>query len=130
MSGPSILVIDDNPTNLRLASFILEKEGYDVLTAASASQGLEALAASKAVRLVLMDLQLPGVDGFELTRALRANPEHAGLRIIAVTAFAMKGDRERALAAGCDDYLSKPVAPAELRTQVAKHLALVSGGHL
>ncbi|MBK7865123.1 MAG: response regulator [Archangiaceae bacterium] len=108
MAGERVLVVDDNPQNLKLARVLLEAEGYQVQGAVDAAQAEHALAGFDA-RLVLMDLQLPDLDGLELTRRLKADPRHAGRKVVALTAYAMKGDRERALAAGCDGYLSKPI---------------------
>lgn len=122
MAGEEILIVDDNPQNLKLARLILEKQGYAVRTAADAEQALETLA-SYEPRLILMDLQLPGMDGLALTRKLKSDPARAGIPIIALTAYAMKGDEERARAAGCDGYISKPIDMAALRALVAALLA-------
>lgn len=108
MAGESILVVDDNAQNLKLARVMLRAEGYDVRTAVDAEEALELLA-SYTPRLILMDVQLPGMDGLELTRRLKADPARKGIVVIALTAYAMKGDRERVLAAGCDGYLAKPI---------------------
>src|SRR5688572_7980848 len=101
MAGESILVIDDNPINLKLLRLALKVEGYDVQTAVDAESAL-AILASFRPRLILMDLQLPGMDGLELTRRLKAGVPTCEAIIVAVTAYAMKGDEQRALAAGCD----------------------------
>lgn len=108
MSGESILVVDDNPQNLRLARLVLRTAGYDVRTSADAEEALIALE-SFTPALIVMDLQLPGIDGLELTRRLKADPRRQDIRILALTAYAMKGDEQRALAAGCDGYLAKPI---------------------
>lgn len=107
MLGP-ILIVDDNPTNLKLARVVLENEGYSIVTASDAPTALRILEVCRP-SVVLMDLQLPGMDGLELTRALRHDPRWEETWIVALTAFAMKGDEEKALAAGCDDYLTKPL---------------------
>lgn len=107
MNAP-ILIVDDNPSNTKLMSFLLDRRGYDVRTAASANEALGTLAAFQP-RLILMDLQMPDVDGFELTRRLKADERYRDVVIIAVTAYAMKGDEQRALEAGCDGYITKPV---------------------
>lgn len=117
-----ILVVDDNPTNLRLTSFVLEKAGYEIRTCGDAPQAL-AILAEVHPALILMDLQLPGIDGLELTRQLRKDPARADITILALTAFAMKGDEQRAREAGCDGYIAKPVTPTELRRVVADHLS-------
>jgi len=106
--GAPILVVDDNPTNAKLLSLLLTGEGHEVRVAASASQALAVLA-GWSPRLILMDVQLPDMDGLALTRKLRADPSTRGVRIVAVTAFAMRGDEDKAREAGCDDYLAKPI---------------------
>lgn len=103
-----ILVVDDNPQNLKLVRVLLESEGYRVRAAADAEEALLVLE-SLEPDLILMDLQLPGMDGLEFTRRLKADPARRKIRIVALTAYAMKGDRERVLAAGCDGYVAKPV---------------------
>jgi CheY-like chemotaxis protein len=121
MSGESILIVDDNPTNLKLARIVLTDEGYDVRTAADAEQALELLETFEP-RLVLMDLQLPGMDGLALTAKLKSDPRHRQLVIIALTAYAMKGDADKARAAGCDDYITKPIEIEGLLASVARWL--------
>ena len=123
MSGEPILIVDDNPTNLKLARVLLAGEGYDVRTAADAEEAL-ALLRNYRPRLILMDLQLPGMDGLELTRRLKAEPKTRGIAILALTACAMKGDQERMLAAGCDGYVAKPIDAKELGERIA---ALIRG---
>jgi PAS domain S-box-containing protein len=122
--GP-VLIVDDSPANLKVARVALETEGYEVRTANDGEEAWRALSGF-APQVILMDLQMPGLDGFELTRRIKADPEKRNIRIIAVTAYAMIGDRERALAAGCDDYIAKPIDPIELPKQVASHLILHS----
>lgn len=124
MAGAPILVIDDNPTNMKLLFFVLTTQGYEVRTAADALEALEVLGTFEP-RLVLLDLQLPGMDGLELARRLRSDARFAGLLIVAVTASAMKGDEERALEAGCDGYITKPIDTRTLPKLVASYL---SGG--
>jgi CheY-like chemotaxis protein len=97
----------------------LVAEGYDVATARDAAQALETVAQKKP-RLILMDLQLPGIDGLELTRRLRASPDTCDVPIVAVTSFAMTHDRDAALAAGCDDYIPKPVDTRKIPAMVAR----------
>jgi CheY-like chemotaxis protein len=121
MASDPILVVDDNPQNLKLAKVILMADGYDVRTAVDAEDALHILD-SFAPRLILMDLQLPRMDGLELTRRLKADPARRGTIIIALTAYAMKGDDEKALAAGCDGYMSKPIDTDALSKLVAEHL--------
>jgi two-component system cell cycle response regulator DivK len=122
MAGEPILIIDDNPQNLKLARLILANQGYDVRTAADAEQALETLASYRP-RLILMDLQLPGMDGLTLTRRLKGDPSRRDIPIVALTAYAMKGDEEKARDAGCDAYVTKPIDMAALRALVAKLIA-------
>jgi len=121
MASARILVVDDNPTNLKLLRVLLLREGYDVATAASAEEA-EALIGECLPDLVLMDVQLPGVDGLTLTRRLKGDPRTERVVVIAVTAYAMKGDQEKALAAGCDAYLTKPIDTRGLPEVVARSL--------
>jgi CheY-like chemotaxis protein len=122
MAGEAILIVDDNPTNLKLARIVLEGEGFVVQTANDAEEALRTLETSHP-RLILMDIQLPGIDGLELTRRLKADPAHADIFIFAVTAYAMKGDEEKARAAGCDGYVTKPIDAEGLSRLIAAHLA-------
>lgn len=124
MSGESILVIDDNPDNLELTRVLLECEGWEVRTAEDAQQALNALA-SYHPALILMDVQLPGMDGLELTRRLRADPAFQDVIIVALTAYAMKGDEENARAAGCDGYISKPIDTRSFPEMVRKYVERV-----
>jgi CheY-like chemotaxis protein len=108
VGGEPILIVDDNPTNLKLMRVLLTGEGYVVRTAGDAVEAQEVLHAFTP-RLILMDIQMPGMDGFALTRQLKADAATAGMTVVALTSYAMKGDEERALAAGCDGYISKPI---------------------
>jgi len=126
MAGEPILIVDDNATNLKLVSYLMKAQGYDVATAIDAEQALAAIAA-RHPRLILMDLQLPGIDGLELTRRLKADPATRDIIIIAVTAFAMKGDQDKAREAGCDDYVTKPIDTRALPATIAGHLARQGG---
>jgi CheY-like chemotaxis protein len=108
MRDATVLIVDDNPVNLKLAAYLLASKGYDVETAVDAVSAMAALRARKP-RVILMDLQLPGMDGLALTRSIKGDPRTSDIRILAVTADAMKGDDTRALAAGCDGYVSKPI---------------------
>src|SRR5712671_928097 len=121
MARDPILIVDDNPQNLKLAKVILAAEGYEVKTAVDAEDALRLLE-SFTPRLILMDLQLPRMDGLELTRRLKADPARRDIVIIALTAYAMKGDEEKAFAAGCDGYMSKPIDIDALARVVAEHL--------
>ncbi len=115
----TILIVDDTPANRKLARVGLEDAGYAVHTAANATEA-EARLAARTYPLVLMDIQLPDIDGLELTRRLKSDPRHAHTAIIAVTAYAMTGDRQKALAAGCDDYITKPIDIRALAHAVAR----------
>jgi CheY-like chemotaxis protein len=121
VSAAKILMVDDNPGNMKLLSFILTKQGYDVRIAGDAEQALSVLKEFRP-RLILMDVQLPGMDGLELTRRLKADPDYAEIVIIAVTASAMKGDEQEALAAGCDGYITKPIDTRLMPVLVARYL--------
>jgi CheY-like chemotaxis protein len=122
VAGETILIVDDNVQNLKLARVILANEGYDVRTAGDAEEALALLRTSRP-HVILMDLQLPGMDGLQLTRQLKADPDTRGIRIVALTAYAMKGDEERAFAAGCDGYVSKPIDTERLPDVVRSHVA-------
>lgn len=121
MTKPSILIVDDNAANMKLLSFVLVSGGYDVRSAADANEALRILEEFRP-QLILMDLQLPGMDGLELTRRLKADPPFFGTTIVAVTASAMKGDAEKAKLAGCDGYITKPIDTRAILRVVAEHL--------
>jgi CheY-like chemotaxis protein len=122
MGGERILIVDDNATNLKLVAYLMKANGYDVATALDAESALDALRISHP-DVILMDIQLPGIDGLELTRRLKASSETRDIVIIAVTAYAMKGDQDKALAAGCDEYITKPIDTRALPETIARHLA-------
>ena len=105
-----VLLIEDNEQNRYLATFLLEQRGSTVVHAASGPAGIER-ASAETFDLVLLDIQLPGMDGYAVARALRGNATLAEVPIVAVTSYAMAGDREKSLAAGCDGYLEKPINP-------------------
>ena len=125
-AGAVVLIIEDNPRNLKLARDVLGHAGYAILEAENAEDGL-ALARARRPGVVLMDVQLPGMDGVQALGRLRADPVTAGIPVIALTAFAMKADRERFLALGFDHYLEKPLDIRELPRQVAAALAPAAG---
>jgi two-component system, cell cycle response regulator DivK len=108
VSSNSVLIVDDTPVNLKLVRVLLSRQGFEVRTASTAEEALE-MAQSFRPRLVLADIQLPGMDGLEMTRRLKAAPETHDTVVLALTAFAMKGDEEKAFAAGCDGYITKPI---------------------
>ncbi|HVU37949.1 MAG TPA: response regulator [Opitutales bacterium] len=122
MNGKTILVVEDNPQNRELVSDLLELAGVHVITAPDAETALD-IAARETVDLILMDVSLPRMDGLEATRLLKLAPATARLPVIALTAHAMKGDRERILAAGCDGYLTKPIDTRVFTTEVARYFA-------
>ena len=121
MTGQRILVVEDNAKNLKLLRDVLQFSGYDVAEARSGEEGVE-LAGKRTPDLILMDLQLPGIDGIEALRLLRANPTTRSVPVVAVTAFAMKQDRSRVLLAGFDGYVEKPVSVRALPSQVKSFL--------
>jgi CheY-like chemotaxis protein len=117
-----ILIVDDNATNLKLLRVLLQGEGFQVRTASDAGQALSQLA-SERPDLVLTDIQLPDMDGLELTRRIKAHPDWAAIPVVAVTAYAMSGDRDKALGAGCDAYVSKPIDTRQLPSLLRQVLA-------
>ena len=121
MNDVSILVVDDNPTNLKLVSDVLEFDGYRILQASDAEEAQEIIKATLP-DLILMDIALPGMDGLTLTRQLKADERTRHIIVVALTAFAMKGDDEKARAAGCDGYITKPIDTRKLAGSVADHL--------
>ena len=121
MAGEAILIVEDNPTNLKLAKLLLTGEGYEVRTAINAEEALKVLT-SFHPQLILMDLQLPGKNGLDLTRELKSNPKFKDICIVALTAYAMKGDEEKAKAAGCDGYMTKPISVATFPIEIAQYL--------
>jgi two-component system, cell cycle response regulator DivK len=118
---PLVLIVEDNPRNLKLARDVLNHAGYDTLEAANAEEGL-ALARERHPGVVLLDIHLPGMDGVQALGCLRGDPATADIPVIALTAFAMRTDRERFLAAGFDHYVEKPLDIRELRRHVATAL--------
>jgi len=121
MSEGTVLVVDDNPTNLKLVSDVLEFDGYRVLKASDAEEAQEIIKTSVPA-LILMDIALPGMDGLTLTRQLKEQPVTRHIVIVALTAFAMKGDDEKARLAGCDGYITKPIDTRKLPALVAGYL--------
>jgi two-component system cell cycle response regulator DivK len=121
----TILVVDDNEVNLKLAREILILRGYEVMGAHRGEQAIE-LARQHRPDLVLLDMQLPDIDGLEVPRRLRTLPETQSLRIVAMTAQAMSGARERFLAAGCDGYIAKPLFLQPFLAEVQRHLTVES----
>lgn len=127
MDGKRILLVEDNPVNRRLAQFLLKSKGYEVWEATTVP---EAFAVLKERRpdLILMDIQLPEVDGLTATRRLKADPATQDIPVVAVTSYAMKGDETRALEAGCSGYVTKPIDKTLFLDTVARVLAEKQGG--
>src|SRR5688500_17610598 len=119
----TVLVIEDNPANMKLASLLLRAAGHTTLCAVDAESGL-ALARADAPDIILMDLQLPGMDGLTATALLKQDPETAAIPVIVLTAMAMKADREKSQLAGCDVYIAKPLRYKELYAAIDTLLAL------
>jgi len=135
MPGTPILVVDDAPVNLKLMRLLLTHEGYEVRTAECAEDALRMLSNYRP-ELILADIQLPGMNGLDMTRRVKENPRTNAIRVVALTACAVKEDRESALRAGCEDYISKPIDTSTLSSKVrdllarppATHFAPVNGG--
>ena len=119
--GPKILIVEDNPQNMMVIIMTLRPYGYTLLEAVDGEEALK-IANKEKPALILIDVQLPKMDGLEVTRRLRQMPAFSHIPIIALTAYAMKGDKERIIAAGCDTYLAKPFSIHELRRVVAEML--------
>jgi CheY-like chemotaxis protein len=122
MAPRRILLVEDNPMNRRVAEFLLKAQGYVVYEARDGQEALE-MAKVHAPDLILMDLQLPGLDGFATTRIIKQDATIKNIPIVALTAYAMSGDAERAIEAGCDGYITKPIDPDEFPKTVASFIA-------
>jgi two-component system cell cycle response regulator DivK len=118
----NVLIIEDNPANMTLATFLLQSAGHSVIAARDAETGLT-LARAQQPDLVLMDIQLPGMDGLEATALLKGDEATRDIPVVALTALAMKGDEERIRAAGCDGYIAKPLAYRDFLATISWHLA-------
>ncbi len=116
-----VLVVEDNEDNLLLFRFMLEETGYEVIEARDGAEGV-ALALQEKPDLIVMDIQLPDIDGLEATKRIRASEADSDIPIIALTSFAMAGDREKALAAGCNGYITKPINPETFIAELEKYL--------
>jgi len=126
MAGERILLVEDNAQNRRLAQFLLKSRGYTVYEATTGQEALD-LARTHLPDLVLMDLRLPGIDGLTATRALKEDELTRRIPVIALTAFAMDGDREKALQAGCDGYITKPIDTKSFPSAVSRYLTALKG---
>ncbi|MDD3847548.1 MAG: response regulator [Syntrophorhabdaceae bacterium] len=118
-----ILIIEDNEQNLYLISFILKKYGYEVFAARDGQEGID-MGFSIKPDLILLDIQLPVMDGYAVARALRRNSGLADTPVVAVTSYAMPGDKEKAMEAGCSGYIEKPIDPDNIGAQVEKYLSM------
>lgn len=127
MTRERILIVEDNAMNRRVAQFILKSQGYTVYEARDGQEGLD-LIKEHSPDLILMDLQLPGLDGFTIARLIKQNPVTKKIPVVALTAYAMRGDAERALEAGCDGYITKPIDPDKFAETVAGYLAATATG--
>ena len=123
MKDKTIMLVEDNPHNRKIFSAMLEHSGFSVVEAEEGNQAIETARRTKPA-LILMDLSIPGLDGWEVTRRLKADAETRHILIVALTAHAMRGDEERALQAGCDGYLSKPISPKKVVEEVKRYLKL------
>ena len=121
MSAPRVLIVDDNMMNIAIAQDVLHAENFEVETAADGFEALRKVASFQP-DLILMDIQMPGKDGLEVTHELKADPATRHIRIVAFTAFAMRGDEEKMRTAGCDGYLSKPIDVKKFGAQVRELL--------
>jgi len=121
MTGEVILLIEDNPFTLKMVDYLLTEKSYIVHTATNATEALHILTTLQPA-LILIDLQLPGMDGFELTRKLKRETKYQNTPIVAITAYAMKADKEKALAAGCAGYITKPIDTRTLPDIIAGYL--------
>lgn len=124
-----ILIIEDNPSNMKLAALVLEKAGFCVLKANNARAGME-VAKNDMPDLILMDIQLPGIDGLAATKMLKDDSQTSKIKVIAMTAFAMAGDEERIRAAGCDGYISKPIRYTQLVDQIRLQVGFSGGNNV
>ncbi|MBN2809624.1 MAG: response regulator [Deltaproteobacteria bacterium] len=116
-----VLVIEDTPDNFALISFILKRNGYEVLWAETGQQGIE-MALGEAPEFIVLDIQLPDMDGTEVLKFIRASKVNGTIPIIAMTSYAMSGDREKLLAAGCNGYIEKPIDPLTVMEQMRQFL--------
>ncbi len=116
-----ILIIEDNEQNLYMETFLLEQQGYEVVQARDGREGLE-LAGRLNPALIVLDIQLPSMDGYEIARRLKGQPETRDIPIVAVTSYAMPKDRERILANGCEGYIEKPIDPDTFVSEIERYL--------
>lgn len=121
----TVLVVEDNKDNLQIISYALQRAGYEVLAAETGEQGV-AMAIARRPFFIVMDINLPGIDGIETTRRIRAAEIDGTIPIVAITSYAMRGDRERILAAGCNGYFEKPFDPLTIVAQIHKIIGVAA----
>lgn len=121
-SPARVLVVEDNDMNMQLVEYLLEEGGYEIIKAASGEDALSILQGPERVDLILMDIHLPGIDGLSVVREMKTNERTKDVPILALTAHAMRGDRDRFLQAGCDGYISKPIDVKTFLTSVRQYL--------
>jgi CheY-like chemotaxis protein len=117
-----VLVVEDNEMNMQLVEYLLEEGGYQIVKAASGEEALSTARGGEAVDLILMDIHLPGIDGLSVIREMKADPQTGSIPILALTAHAMRGDKDRFLEAGCDGYISKPIDVKTFLTSIRSYL--------
>jgi CheY-like chemotaxis protein len=117
-----VLVVEDNEMNMQLVEYLLEEGGYQIVKAASGEEALATARGGEAVDLILMDIHLPGIDGLSVIREMKADPQTGSIPILALTAHAMRGDKDRFLEAGCDGYISKPIDVKTFLTSIRSYL--------
>src|SRR5215212_9356748 len=123
MSERKILVVEDNDMNMQLVEFLLEEGGYDIVKATSGEEALSLTREGTAPDLILMDIHLPGMDGLSVVRAMKEDTRTARVPILALTAHAMRGDKDRFLEAGCDGYISKPIDVKTFVESIERYIA-------
>lgn len=123
----TILIIEDNEQNMYLLTFLLEQNGYKVIQARDGQKGIDMVEKSQP-SLILLDIQLPVMDGYEVARQLRKNPVFGGIPLIAVTSYAMPGDRKKAMEAGCSGYIEKPINPETFINDFQRYLSNQTSG--
>jgi len=117
-----VLVVEDNDMNMQLVEYLLEEGGYQIVKAASGEEALSTARNGEPVDLILMDIHLPGIDGLSVIREMKSDPQTGSIPILALTAHAMRGDRDRFLEAGCDGYISKPIDVKTFLTSIRSYL--------
>ena len=117
-----VLVVEDNDMNMQLVEYLLEEGGYQIVKAASGEEALSTARNGEPVDLILMDIHLPGIDGLSVIREMKSDPQTGSIPILALTAHAMRGDKDRFLEAGCDGYISKPIDVKTFLTSIRSYL--------